>query len=486
MTVAGLFAGVRYVLPEILLTGAAFAIVLFDFVFKAKQRDLGIVSLAAFAAALGLTVFVNKLSFGQGMVDRELFFGMISNDAFAVLLRCLVFAAMFLTVLLSMGERFTHPGDVTEYYALLLFQSVGLCGLVLSKNLLMVYLSLELISLSSYILVSLTKREFFSSEASLKYFLFGALSTGILLFGVSLVYGLTGSLDLDVIFRQIASGAVPQGVLFVAVVFLLAGFGFKVAMVPFHMWAPDVYQGAPTPITALISVGPKLAAFAAFLRIFEKGIGNFGLNWYDLVGVLAILTMTAGNVIALSQNNVKRMLAYSSIAQAGYILIGFAVPTRLGESGVVIYLLAYLFMNLGAFAVIIAIINSLGSELISDFKGLAQKAPAASFALTVFLLSLAGIPPTAGFLGKFYIFSAAIDAGQVYLAVAGVINSVIALYYYVNIVKCMYLDTADKECAIIVHPALTAAILVSLAGTLIIGVYPEPFINVVVSAVRIF
>lgn len=486
MTVTGLFADVRYLLPEICLIGAGFAIVLFDFIFKTKQRDLGIVSLAAFAAALGLTLFVNKLLVGQGMVDRELFFGMISNDAFAVLLRCLIYVAMFITVLLSMGERFRHPGDVTEYYALLIFQSVGLCGLVLSKNLLMVYLSLELISLTSYVLVSLTKREFFSSEASLKYFFFGALSTGILLFGVSMVYGLTGSLDLAVIFKQIAAGTVPQGVLYVAVVFLLVGFGFKVAMVPFHMWAPDVYQGAPTPITALISVGPKLAAFAAFLRIFDKGIGTFGINWLDLIGVLSILTMTVGNVIAISQSNVKRMLAYSSIAQAGYILIGFAVPTRLGEAGVVVYLLAYLFMNLGAFAVIIAIINSLGSELISDFKGLAQKAPVASFALAVFLLSLAGIPPTAGFLGKFYIFSAAIDAGQVYLAVAGVINSVIALYYYVNIIKCMYLDSAEKEYAITVHPALTAAILISLAGTLAVGIYPEPFINVVVSAVSIF
>jgi NADH-quinone oxidoreductase subunit N len=486
MTVAGLFADIRYLLPELFLIGTGFAIVLFDFLCRAKQRDLGIVSLCAFAIAAGLALYVNKLPFGGEIAGRELFFGMISNDEFSVSLRLLIYAVMFITVLLSMGERFSCAGDVTEYYALLIFQSVGLAGLVLSDNLLMVYLSLELISLSSYILASLTKRDFFSSEASLKYFLFGALSTGILLFGVSMVYGLTGSLDLDVIFAQATAGAVPQGVLYVAGVFLLAGLGFKIAMVPFHMWAPDVYQGAPTPITALLSVGPKIAAFAALLRIFDKGIGNFGLNWFDLVGVLAVLTMTAGNVIAISQNNVKRMLAYSSIAQAGYILIGFAVPTKIGETGVIVYLLAYAFMNLGAFAVVIAFINSLGSELITDFKGLSQKAPAACFVLTVFLLSLAGIPPTAGFLGKFYVFSAAIDAGKIYLAVAGVINSVIALYYYVRVVKCMYMDSAEREAVVVVHPALAAAMIISLAGTLAVGICPEPFINAAVSAVKIF
>ncbi|HRZ86473.1 MAG TPA: NADH-quinone oxidoreductase subunit N [bacterium] len=469
--------------PELFLVLAAFAIVLFDFLSRSKQRDLGIVSLIAFAVAGGMLWFISSHIPPQSSVY---FSGMVTVDAFSTAVRFVICIVMFLAVLLSMGDRFHRDGDTAEYYALLLFMSVGLSGLSLSKNLLMIYLSLELVSLSSYILVSLTKREFFSSEASLKYFLFGALSTGIMLYGMSLVYGLTGSIDLDRTFAAVAAGGLNAGALYLAVVLVLAGLGFKIAMVPFQMWAPDVYQGAPTPVTALISVGPKVAAFAVLLRFFYKGIGDFGMNWYDLAGFLSVATMTVGNVIAVSQNNVKRMLAYSSIAQAGYILIGFAVPSALGKQSVIIYLLAYVFMNLGAFALVIPLIRAVGSEEISDLKGVAQKAPVAALALTLFLLSLAGIPPMAGFLGKFYIFSAAVQGQKLYLAVAGVLNSVIALYYYVRVIKYMYLDQPEKDLAVALHPAIVAAVIIAAAGTLSIGIYPEPFIRIVAGAVSIF
>ncbi|MDP8261974.1 MAG: NADH-quinone oxidoreductase subunit N [Candidatus Ancaeobacter aquaticus] len=481
MTLQELYVHAKYISPELFLIFSGFCVVLCGKSFRNQQKILGIATVMSFVVAmiiLGFCAFTYP--------DKELFYGMVRIDPFSLTLRFLIFITMILVGLLSMGDEFNDKKEFPEYFALLLFNGVGLSFLVMANNLLLIYLSLELVSLTTYILVSVSKRTFLAGEASLKYFLFGALSTAIFLFGISMVYGLTGTLDLGVMSVNVARGGIDAGVMYVALVFLLVGFGFKIAMVPFHMWAPDAYQGASTPITAFMSVAPKIAAFGVFLRIFYSGIGDFGVNWHDLIGVLAVITMTVGNILAISQNNIKRMLAYSSIAQAGYILIGFAVPTLLGKEAVLMYLLVYIFMNIGAFTIAIMLIRSLKSEQISDFRGLAKIVPGTAFAFAVFLLSLAGIPPLAGFLGKFYVFSAAIESHMIYLALAGIINSVIGLYYYVRVIKYMYVDTARRDVTIVTHPALTTAVIISLVGTLIIGIYPTPFIKIITFAVSIF
>jgi NADH-quinone oxidoreductase subunit N len=326
---------------------------------------------------------------------------------------------------------------------------------------------------SFYILAGFIKPSQRSNEAAVKYFLLGAFSLGVLLYGMSLMYGLSGTTNLRVMAAAFV-GQERDPRLVLAVILVVAGVGFKIAAVPFHMWAPDVYEGAPTPVTAFLSVGSKAASFAMLLRIFLEGLPSMSADWRMMFEALAVVTMTVGNVAALTQTNLKRMLAYSSIAHAGYLLIGVVAGTPRGVSAMLIYLLIYAFMQLGAFAVVTLLRRSdVAGEELKDFSGLAFRNPFAAFAMLLFMLSLGGIPPTAGFMGKFWLFGAAIDAQYYWLAVIGVLNSAISLYYYVRIVVFMYLKKEAIGSEPKTSPALAVVLGVAVAATLVLGVYPR-------------
>jgi NADH-quinone oxidoreductase subunit N len=343
-------------------------------------------------------------------------------------------------------------------------------------DLITIFIGLETMAVSFYILAGFIKPNQRSNEAAVKYFLLGAFSLGILLYGMSLMYGLSGTTNLRTM-ATVFTGQEHDPRLVLAVILVVAGVGFKIAAVPFHMWAPDVYEGAPTPVTAFLSVGSKAASFAMVIRIFVEGLPSMNADWRLLFEILAIITMTVGNVAAVTQTNVKRMLAYSSIAHAGYILIGIVAWTPTNPRGItaaLIYLLVYSFMQLGAFAVVVMLRRQdvVGDEL-KDFSGLHFRNPFAAFAMLLFMLSLGGIPPTAGFMGKFWLFSAAIDAHYYGLAVIGVLNSAISLYYYIRIVVFMYLKKETIGSQPTTSPALAVVLGVAVAGTLVIGVYPR-------------
>lgn len=460
---------VRYILPEIILTGFALASLILG-LFVKKKGLLGALCLAGIVLA---ALFLQE----SYKAASPLFCGMLLNDSFSEFFKEIVLLVAGLIILISMGYRPFSGEDSGEYYFLLLLVAVAMMFAVSSNNLIMIYIALEAVSLISYILVGFLKRDVLSSEGALKYFLFGALSTGIMLYGISFIYGLFGTTDLSAISAALETGDVNNVTAFISLVLILAGLCFKCALVPFHMWVPDAYQGAPTPIAAFISSGPKAIGFAILIRIFLKNFFPLFPNWVDIITVISILTMTAGNLIAISQDNIKRMLGYSSIAQAGYILIGFAVGTPRGVEGSLLYILAYVLMNLGAFGCVVLVSNSIKSDGIKDYAGLYKKDPAIAFMLTLFLLSLAGIPPLAGFLGKFLVFAAAIESRFILLAVAGVINSVIALYYYVRVVKFMYLDE-PRTFEVYPRPiSLQIALIVALAGILIVGLFPLPFLD---------
>lgn len=367
---------------------------------------------------------------------------------------------------------------------MLLVSTVAMMLVACANNLMVIYVALEAVSLTSYILVGFLKRDNLSNEAALKYFLFGTLATGIMLYGISFIYGLFGTTDLSILHSGLASGGASSLLVSVALLLIFSGIAFKCSLFPFHMWAPDAYEGAPTPVSAFISVGPKAVGFAILLRIFMQDIFLLFPAWVHFFTFVSIATMTVGNIIALSQDNIKRMLAYSSIAQAGYILIGFVAGAELGTKAVLFYIFSYAFMNLGAFGCVTLINNSIRSDLIKDYAGLHKKDPLSAFMLTVFLLSLAGIPPLAGFLGKFLLFSAAIQTNLMLLAIAAAINSVIAFYYYINVIKCMYIDE-PKILTLQPKPtALQIALIVALIGVLIMGIWPLPFLNLVSASIH--
>jgi NADH-quinone oxidoreductase subunit N len=461
---------VKYILPEIILTGFALASLMLGLFIK-KKGLLGALCLGGILlAALSLQQSYKAAS--------PLFSGMLLNDSFSEFFKEIILLITGLIILISVGYRPFSDEDSGEYYFLILTAALAMMFAVSSNNLIMIYISLEAVSLISYILAAFLKRDALSSEGALKYFLFGAVSTGIMLYGISFIYGLFGTTDLSVISAALEAGGVNNFTALISLVLILAGLCFKCALVPFHMWAPDAYQGAPTPIAAFISSGPKAIGFAILIRIFLKNFFPLFPGWVEIITVISIFTMTAGNLIAISQDNIKRMLGYSSIAQAGYILIGFAVGTPRGVEGSLLYIFAYVLMNLGAFGCVVLVSNSIRSDRIKDYAGLYKRDPAIAFMLTVFLLSLAGIPPLAGFLGKFMVFAAAVESRFILLVIAGVVNSVVAIYYYVRVIKFMYLDEPPRTFEAQPRPiSLQIALIVALAGILIVGLFPMPFLN---------
>jgi NADH-quinone oxidoreductase subunit N len=364
-----------------------------------------------------------------------------------------------------------RPGP---YYFLVLCATLGMMFMASGIDLITLFIGLETMAISFYILTGLLKPNRRSNEAAVKYFLLGTFSLGLLLFGMSLLYGLSGSTNLRTIATALA-GREKDAWLMLAVILTVAGIGFKIAAVPFHMWAPDVYEGAPTPITAFLSVGSKAASFAMLLRIFIEGLPSMSEDWRLLFYALSVITMTVGNVAALTQSNTKRLLAYSSIAHAGYLLIGVVAGSLRGVTAMMIYLLIYSFMQLGAFGVVVFLRRKdvIGDEL-KDLSGLYFRAPGAALAMLIFMLSLGGIPPTAGFMAKFWIFSAAIDRGYVWLAVIGVLNSAVSLYYYIRVVVFMWIKDEAAGSEPIMSPTLALVLVVAVVGTLAMGIYPRP------------
>lgn len=466
--------------PEVILSVGAMLVVLLGVWAKRTRPALAAAWLFLAASAVALWATPTPSS-------ARLFFGLIVCDLFSLAFRWLVLGTTALVLIMVMGSREVEPAWRGEYLGLILFVAVGLMTMAEANHLLMAYVAMELVSLSSYVLVGLL-RDRRSAEASLKYLLFGALSSGIMVFGMSLLFGLTGELEFPGLLRaSTALNPMDSRALLVSVALIVAGLAFKISMVPFHLWTPDAYEGAPIPVTALLSVGPKAAGLALLLRLLTA-LAPAWPALSPLILWLTIATMTLGNLVALVQTNIKRLFAYSTIAQVGYLLIGVSVATPMGLEGVVLYLVAYLLMNLGAFACIVAVVNDTGSESIEAFRGLAQRSPLVALTCALFLLSLAGIPPLLGFFGKFVLFGSAIASGHVSLAVAGVLNSAIALYYYVNIIRQMYLLAPQRSAPL--QPLLWSrvALYVCAAGTVVIGLFPAFLLELVrsVSVVNLF
>ncbi len=474
--------------PELILAGFAILVILLGtFV---KGRSLGLFSLLGVVVAGGATIAL------WGTNEQAIFNGMLAVDGFALFFKLLFLAIAALVILASWDyvSRFTRFQG--EYFALVLISALGLMLMAATRELISIYISLELASISLYVLVGFLKDPK-SSEASLKYLLLGAVASAILLYGMALVFGVTGKTQLGEIagvIQGMTQGAATSPALILGIVLLIAGFGFKIAAVPFHMWVPDVYEGAPTPITAYLSVGSKAAGFAVIIRVFYSAFAQpewLSLDWAMIFAVLAAIGMTVGNIVALPQTNIKRMLGYSSIAQAGYLMVGLAAigvapADEIGRSSIMFFLAAYTAANLGAFSAIIAISNKVNSDLIQDYSGIGKRAPVLALALTLCLISLIGMPPAAGFMGKFYIFSGAIQQGLLWLVIIAVINSVISAYYYLRVVKVMWFGEPTTVEMVPSSGALRLALTLSCLGVLALGIVPGYVMKVAEMAANLF
>ncbi|MDO8722342.1 MAG: NADH-quinone oxidoreductase subunit N [Syntrophales bacterium] len=469
--------------PELILSIAAMFVLLVS-VFLPKGRK----NPAAYLSLLGIFfAFVSSIFLWGN--PRYAFNNMILVDNFALFFNSIFLIAAGLSILMSVNYLKEEEMNHGEFYALILFATVGMMFMAAGSNLITIFLGLETMSISIYVLAGFFRRSNKSNESALKYLLLGAFSSAFLLYGIALMYGATGTTDLKGISEFLSNAAyLKDPMLLAGMGLLLVGFGFKIASVPFHMWTPDVYEGAPTSITAFMSVGVKAAAFAAFVRVFLYSLWDLQPDWNHVLWILAVLTMTLGNVVAISQNNIKRMLAYSSIAHAGYIMIGMVASSELGTSGILFYMLAYAFMNLGAFGVIILYGRKGDENLdINDYSGMGFKYPGLALLMTNFMFSLAGIPPTAGFFGKFYIFSAAIKEGYIWLAIIGVMNSLVSVYYYLRITVMMYMKEPVKEfVGLNWSPSMAIALIIAVIGTLLIGIFPSPYLDLARQSIQLF
>ena len=468
---SGLLGQALPLLPELLLTATALGLLLVARCWS-RPAVVGELTLAAFGGAL-----VSLLALGGPAAPAQaLCQGMLVRTPLTAFFQVGVLGVMLLITLLLLGYAPLARMPWAECFSLLLLSTVGLLLLIGAQSVVMIYVGLELVSLTSYLLTGFLRQEATSAEAGLKYFLYGTLATAMMLYGIGWLYGATGTLDLPTLTAQLLGGSHPHHpMILVGILLLTVGLGFKVGLVPFHHWAPDAYEGAPTPIAAFISAGPKLAGFAVLLRLFWLAFRGVTAEWAPVLEVLAILTMTLGNVAALWQTNVKRLLAYSSIAQAGYIVIGVVAASGTGAIAVGYYVVAYVLMNVAAFACVIAVSNATGRDDISAYAGLAQTQPVLAAAFAIALLSLAGIPPTAGFLAKVGIFVAALQSGRLLLAIAAAINSVIAVAYYAVLLKQMYLKAPAPDARAAATPwPLAVALGASLAGLLLFGLWPAP------------
>jgi len=464
-------------MPELTMTALALIILLLDLLIK-KKEVIGLVSM------VGVALVALTLRNSYGVTFGTMFI----SDGYSTFFKLIFFINVVFSVLISMKYIAVEKVNYGEYYSLILFSTIGMMIMTSAGDLIVLYLGLELMALSTYVLAGFIRHDVKSNEAALKYFLLGAFSSAFLLYGISIIYGLTGTTDL----RAIASFINERGItdnfsLMLSVILLTVAFGFKIAAAPFHMWAPDVYEGAPTSITAFMSVGPKAAGFAVLGRVFMVAFASVRVDWAAILIPISILTMAVGNIVALSQTNIKRMLAYSSIAHAGYALLGIITANHEGLASMMNYLMIYAFMNIGAFAVII-MLRSEGfkGDSIYDYEGLAKNHPLAALLMLIFMFSLTGIPPTAGFIGKLYLFMSAINAGYTWLVVIAVIFSAISAYFYLRIVMYMYMREPKETVKLTTSFTNGVALTLSTIAVLFIGVFPTKLIELARTAIKGF
>ncbi|MFQ5612461.1 MAG: NADH-quinone oxidoreductase subunit N [Anaerolineae bacterium] len=493
-------------LPEIVLTVAAFLVFTLDIIWRRGERKadwLPWLAVLGAAGAFVATLFIWPLA-GPGAVIATDLGGtetpMLAVDRMALFFKlviALVVALVGLSAISYVPSRTPYRG---EFYALMMLAGLSAMLVSSSTNLVMIYLAFEFLSITSYVLTGYLRQDERSTEAALKYFLYGAVASAVMLYGFSLLYGATGTVDLTQIARGLGSlGAADRSIdIFLAVpaiIMVLAGLGFKVALVPFHQWTPEAYEGAPTPIAAFLSVGSKAAGFGVLIRILVVALPAYELNWVAILIGISIITMTLGNLVALWQTDIKRLLAYSSISNAGFILIGLAALNpnaasewAMGLNGLLLFLFAYLFTNLGAFAVVIAVENATGSTRIAEYAGLIRRSPFLAIAMFIFLLSLIGIPPTGGFVGKLFVFGAAIGRAEprfYLLAGVGIVNSVISVYYYFKIARNMFFEDAGDAAPLRAGGPLAAVVTISMVMTLLIAIFMQPFIDLATDSVQI-
>lgn len=480
--------------PEVVLVITAFIALTLDLVslrrtpMNTRLRTLGTV------AVIGLLVSAIPLCSQLTQATQSLLGGTIVTGPLTALFNLLIVVLTLLTALISMD--FDLGRHVGEYFATLLFGAIGMMMLISTEELITIFVALELTSICLYILTAFHKGELRSQEAAVKYFMFGAISSAFLLFGLSYVYGLTGATNL----REIATAAGalgPSPLMAVGLLFVIVGFGFKVAVVPFHLWAPDAYEGAPTPVTAFIATGSKVASFFVFTRVLIIGFGGmtgsafwggFGPGWTMLLAVIAAASMVLGNCAAIVQHNVKRLLAYSSIAHAGYIFIGLIAATQMGTTSMLFYIIIYSLTNLGAFGVVSVLASRAGGDEMENFDGMARKAPLLSLLLLIFVLSLAGIPPLGGFFGKFYLFAAAVQRdsqhfGLLWLVVLGIVMSAVSLYYYLILLKHVYVLPPKNDTAVPTPVYLNVALSLVALAVILLGIFPESLLALLKSLV---
>ena len=485
--------------PELILTVCACVALVMEVVLPYRKSKViayfALIGIALAASSLGLQWW-----YSRDVLPLDGFYGMVRIDGFALLFKSIFLVAAALAIAISTRYLDIEGEQHGEYYALILFATVGMMFLACGYDLILLFISLELMALTFYVLVAFTKREKRSNEAAMKYFLLGAFSSGVLLYGMSLLYGIAGSTNLGEIGRSVGTivGAMNEAggplsgeatlrpILLLGMIALAAGMFFKIAAVPFHMWAPDAYEGAPTSVTAFLSTGSKAASFALFARIFMEALPSMRVDWAPLLGLVAAITIMVGNWAAVTQENSKRLLAYSSISNAGYLLLGLVAGNVYGYMGLLIYLLVYTLMNMGAFGIIISLRRrGIIGDNVDDMTGLAHKAPGMAAMIAIFMLSLGGLPMTGGFIGKYFLFGGLLQRGQAegrnwyyWLAIWAIINTVVSFYYYIRFIKVMYLGdrVADNQ-PLELSPALRTALIASVAGIIFVGVYPQPVIN---------
>ena len=499
-------ADLQLIAPELILTACACVALVMEVILPYRKSKL-----TAYFSLVGVALAFISLAaqwwYIGGALPFDGFYGMVRIDGFALLFKAIFLIAAALAIGLSTRFLDIEGEQHGEYYSLILFATVGMMFIACSYDLISLYISLELMALTFYVLVAFTKREKKSNEAAMKYFLLGAFSSGVLLYGMSLLYGIAGSTNIGDIGTSVSSlapriqgalqaaagtGALPDQIaglrplLLLAMIALAAGLFFKVAAVPFHMWAPDVYEGAPTSVTAFLSTGSKAASFALYWRIFSVALEGMRADWAPLLGLVAAITIMVGNWAAVTQENSKRLLAYSSISNAGYLLLGLIAGNLYGYLGLIIYLFVYTLMNMGAFGVIISLRRrGIIGDNVDDLTGLGQKAPFMAAMMAIFMLSLGGLPMTGGFMGKYFLFGGLLQRGAAdgknwyyWLAGWAILNTVVSFYYYVRFIKVMYLgDRIADNRPLALSPALQTALVVSVIGIIVIGIYPQPFIK---------
>jgi len=467
-------------LPLLIVSAWACLVLLVDLFIPTDRKGW-----TALLAGLGLLGALAALLLGDG-TWRQAFGGMILQDGYSGFLQGLFLATGLLGILVAHDYMRRTQIERGEYYALLLFTVAGMMLMSLAGDLIVVFVAIELLSLPLYVLSGFARPKAESEESAMKYFLLGAFASGFLVYGIALVFGATATTNMGEVVAALRGGGIDSGLMLAGAALILVGLGFKVAAVPFHMWTPDVYHGAPSAVVAFMSVGAKAGGFAALLRVFVATFPDLAASWGGLAMWISALTMTWGNVAAIAQSNIKRMLAYSSIAHAGYILMVLpaAAQARVAPAGIsaaLFYLLAYLVSNLGAWAVVIAVEKAEGGGLaIEDYAGLARRRPGLALAMALFMLSLTGLPPTVGFIGKFFVFRAALDAGLIWLALVGVLTSLVSAYYYLRVVVMMYMRSGDPETRS--EGWLNLAVALTAIGTFVLGVLPGPLLSMAAKA----